>query len=106
MKKKRVEGKRRSNSSHSALSSAIKDLETELNSLSKEKTTSKRLLDSIISAVNIDRSKERELQQRIARLIEKEADLNEKKKKLQVKIERVSDKISKISKIKSEMSDV
>ena len=60
----------------------------------------------VLGSIGGDRKKERELQQRIARLIEKEAKLNQRKKLLQTKIDRVSDKMNKISKIRSEMSDL
>lgn len=111
--KKRVARKTKRNkprgsklNTNSALAGAMRDLELEINRLSKEKTVSKKELDETTSAVNIDRKKERELQEKIARLIEKEAMLNEKKKKIQVKVDRLSDQISKISKIKSEMIDI
>jgi len=92
--------------SHFVLSGAIRDLEVEIRSLNKQKGASKRSLKSVTSAVSVDRRRERELQQQIAKLIEKGARFNEKRKKLQVKIDKLSDKIGKISKIKSEMSDI
>ena len=58
------------------------------------------------SEIDSDRTKGKELQERIARLAEQEAHLNEKKKKLQSSLDSVSDKMNKISKIKSEMSDL
>ena len=103
--KKRV-GKTRKVSQKSALSGAIRDLENEINKLGKDKSNLKRMLSSIASSINVDHSKERELQQEIARLIEKEAQLNQRKKNLQAKIDSVADKLNKISKIKSEMSDI
>lgn len=90
----------------SALSGAIKDLETEIRKLGKDKTGLKKTLTGVASAINVDRSKERELQQKIASLIDREAKLNQRKKSLQVKIDSLSDKLGKISKIKSEMSDI
>lgn len=90
----------------SILSGAVKDLTVEINKLGKEKSVHKRTLVSVSSAINVDREKEKELQQKIAKLIEREAKLNQKKKKLQTKIDSVSDKINKISKIKSEMADI
>lgn len=91
---------------NSALSGAIKDLEKEIQSALKEKTTLKKTLENVAGAINIDRTKEKELQEKIARLMEKEASLNARKKKLESQIDTVSDKISKITKIESEMKDI
>lgn len=90
----------------SALSSAIRDLETEIRNLSRGKTDLKKSLKSVSSAIDFDREKEKNLQQKIARLIEKEANLNQKKKNLQTKFDKLCDKMSKISRIKSEMADI
>lgn len=98
--------KKRNVNGHSALSGAIKDLEVEIKKLGREKNELKKNLSNISSAINVDREKEKELQQKIAKLIEKEAKLNQRKKNLQAKIDSVSDKINKISKIKSEMGDI
>jgi len=103
---KKGKNKSRSDGNTSALSSAIKDLQSEIAKLNKEKTDLKRNLDSTSSAIDVDREKERELQQRIANLLEREAELNKKKKNLQTKIDKVSDKANKISKIKAEMADI
>ena len=91
---------------NSALGAAIKDLQSEINSLTKERSSLKRSLDDTSSAINVDRDMEKKLQQRIALLLEKETNLNHKKKLLQTKIDSVSDKMGKISKIRSEMSDI
>lgn len=108
--KKRVKRASKSKASvsmkKSPLSGAIKDLETEIRKLSRERTDLKAELTHVGTAIDVDRSKERELQQRIAILIEKEAKLNQRKKNLQTKIDRVADKVNKISKIKSEMADI
>jgi len=90
----------------SALSGAIRDLEIEIKRLSKEKSGLKRNLTSVSSAINVDRQMEKELQQKVARLIEREANLNQRRKNLQVKIDRAADKMSKITKIRSEMADI
>lgn len=91
---------------NSALAGAIRELETEIKKLGREKSNMKQALDEASSAIEGDHQKEKELQEKIARLIEKEAQLNQKKKNLEVKIDKVSDKLTKISKIKSEMSDI
>ena len=90
----------------SALSGAMKDLSSEINKLSKEKAQHKRSLNRTSSAIDVDRRAERELQKKIARLIERESRLNQRKKKIQTKIDRVADKLNKINKIRSEMSDI
>ncbi|MDP4039575.1 MAG: hypothetical protein Q8P57_03280 [Candidatus Pacearchaeota archaeon] len=90
----------------SALYGAVRDLETEIKKLNKEKSDLKRESASTSSSLETSRAQERALQQRIARIIEKQASLNQKKKTLQVKIDRDADKINKISKIKSEISDI
>ncbi len=92
--------------SKSVLFEAIKDLEYQINNLSKERGELKKSLNKVSSAINIDRKLEKQLQHKIANLVEKEAELNQQKKNLQTKIEKISDSLSKISKIKSEMADV
>ena len=103
-KKKTV--KRKTTHKKSILSEALKDINSEIRNLSGSKTFLKKDLKGVLGSIGGDRKKERELQQRIARLIEKEAKLNQRKKLLQTKIDRVSDKMNKISKIRSEMSDL
>ena len=90
----------------SVLTGAIKDLEVEIRKLGKEKSALKQELNEVSSSIEVDRDREKELQRKIAQLIEKEAKFNDKRKHLQMKIDDVSDKITKISKIKSEMSDI
>tara|TARA_Y100000034_G_scaffold20974_2_gene24075 strand:+ start:1068 stop:1421 length:354 start_codon:yes stop_codon:yes gene_type:complete len=90
----------------SALSGALKDLEREIRTLNKEKAELKRSSSSTSTMLDMTRQQERALQQRIARIIEKQARLNQRKKSLQVKIDRDADKINKISKIRSEISDI
>jgi chromosome segregation ATPase len=90
----------------SALSGAIKDLNLELKNLSRQKSDLKRSLGGANVSIDSDRRKEQQLQQQIARLIEKEARINKRKKGLQTKIDKVSDQMNKISKIRSEMGDI
>lgn len=89
-----------------ALSGAIRDLQSEIRNLGREKSELKNTIQRTTSSIDLDREQEKLLQQKIAKLIEKEAVLNKKKKNLQTKIDRVSDKMNKISKIRSEMSDI
>lgn len=104
MKKRAV--KKAVNPKKSALSDAIKDLESEMSTLFREKSDLKKNLDSVTSSINVDRNKEKELQEKIAALLEKEAKLSQKKKNLQGSLDKVADKLNKISKIKSEMADI
>lgn len=104
MKKKVNENRGKGNIS--ALSGAIKDLDVELKKLARDKSSVKQSLEEITSTMEGDHKKEKELQDKIAKLIEKEATLNQKKKGLQNKMDKVADKINKIEKIRSEMSDV
>ena len=90
----------------SPLSSAIKDLDDEIKNSVKERTGLKKEFGDITSAIEVDHQKEKELQEKIAALIDIEAKLKQKKKNLQEKMDKVSDKMSKISKIKSEMADI
>jgi len=90
----------------SVLSNAIKDLETEIGRLGREKSSYNQSLRGIAGEMDVDHQKEKELQKKIAALAEKEASLNQKKKGLQMKIDKLSDKLGKISKIKSEMADI
>ncbi len=101
------DSKRQNSSKKSfALSGAIKDLNEEIQKASREKSALKKNLENISGAINVDRSKEKELQERIAKLIQREASLNERKKKLESDIDRVSEKINKVSKIRAEMKDI
>jgi chromosome segregation ATPase len=88
------------------LGSAIRDLDAEINVLSRQKSSIKGDLERVSSAVNIDRNVEKQLQEKIARLSEREAQLSGKKKKLQTNLDSISDKMNKVSKIKSEMADL
>lgn len=90
----------------SALSGAIRDLETEISSLGKERDSLKRSIETTSSNISQNRQKELALQKVLANLAEKEARLQEHKKELQSKSDKVSDKLGKISKIKSEMKDL
>jgi len=90
----------------SSLSSAIRELEAEIRNLNKEKSDLKKDSRKTAGSLQSSRNQERALQQRIARIIEKQARLNQRKKNLQVKIDRDADKINKISKIKAEISDI
>lgn len=88
------------------LGSAIKDLDSEIKELARQKSSMKGDLERVSSAINVDRTVEKQLQERIARLNEKEAQLAGKKKKLQTNLDSIADKMNKVSKIKSEMSDL
>ena len=103
---KSSKNKTKSAASFSAFSEAIHDLDVELKALAKQKENMRRDLSETSSEVDRDRTKEKELQERIARLVEQEAHLSERKKKLQTSLDMVSDKMNKISKIKSEMTEL
>lgn len=104
MKKRADKGK--NEAKVSALSGAIKDLEVEIKKLGRERGALKQSLGETGSAIEVDREKEKQLQEKIAKLIEREAGLNQKRKIIQSKVDKVSDKLNKITKIKSEMSDI
>src|SRR3989344_2301276 len=104
--RKKVKTKASASPRFSAFSEAIHDLDIELRALSKQKEAMHKSLSETGSEIDNDRTKGKELQEKIARLAEQEAHLNEKKKKLQSSLDSVSDKMNKISKIKSEMSDL
>lgn len=90
----------------SALAGAVKELDTELSSLSKQRSALKTSIDRTSHTIETDRKHELELQQRISSLAEKEAELAQKKKGLENKSDKVTEKISKMSKIKAEMKDL
>ncbi len=102
LKKEKVDSKNK----NYALSGAMRDLQTEIRKLGKEKSQLKEELGNVSQTLDVDRVKERELQEQFASIVEKEARLNERKKNLQTKIDNISNKMVKMSKIKSEMSDV
>jgi len=82
------------------------DLSSELRKLMGEKSSFKEALHRVSASLDSGHNEERELQRKIARVIEKEAKLNKKRKVLAMRIDRISDRLNKISKIKSEMSDI
>ena len=94
-KKEKVDSKNK----NYALSGAMRDIQTEIRKLGREKSQLKDELSNVSQSIDVDRVKERELQEQFASLVEKEAKLNEKKKNLQTKIDNISNK-------KSEMADV
>lgn len=96
----------RSPSQSSLLSTAIKDLDTQIQALKKSKNSLQNDLKRVSSSIDVDRELEKQLEEKIARLMEKEAKLSEKKKKISTQIDQVSDKLNKVSKIKSEMADL
>jgi len=104
--KKRVKARAKAKTVKSPLSSALKDLEFEMRKLNSEKSDFKDALSRVSSSLNANHNLERDLQKKIARIIEKEAKLNRKRKALTSRIDKISDQLSKISKIKSEMSDI
>lgn len=93
-------------SSSSLLSTAIKDLDTQLRALKRDKAQLQASLKKVSNSIEVDHSLEKELQEKIASLIQKEAKLTEKKKKIGSDLDRVSERIGKVSKIRSEMSDL
>ena len=102
MKKKAVE----SQNKKGLLKEAIEDINREINNINKEK---KQLNDQIKDAdKNLEnyRQFEKELQQRIAKLLEREAFLKDKKKRVAIDEDRLSDRLSKVRKIRSELDDV
>lgn len=93
-------------SSSSLLSTAIKDLDTQLKALKRDKAQLQADIKRVSSAIDVDRELEKELEEKIASLVQKEAKLNDKKKKISGDLDRVSERIGKVSKIRSEMSDI
>ncbi len=91
---------------NSALSGAIKDLESEISSLTKERDSLKKSIEKASISISESRKKELAMQKLLANLAEKEARLQEHKKELRGKSDKVSDKLGKMSKIKSEMKDL
>jgi len=90
----------------SLLKEAISDIDQELKRLGKEKDSIKGQISGIDKSVENAQASEKAFQEKIAKLLEKEARLTEKKKSNQVMMDRLADKLGKIEKIKSEMADV
>lgn len=90
----------------SALSGVIKDLESQITILTKERDSLKKSLGKANSNISETRQKELALQKLLANIEEKEAKLQEHKKNLQTRSDKVSDKLSKMSKVRSEMKDI
>ncbi len=90
----------------SVLSDAIKEIDTELNRLKREKGSLKQSFEKVSSDIDMERQREKEYEQKIGELIEKEAGLKKRKSEIESKIDKVNDKMGKMSRIKSEMRDI
>ena len=89
-----------------ALKKAIKDLDSQIKILQKDKITLKKTLEKVSENIEKDRKLEANFQTKLDHIIGKETKLNEKKKAIQYKLANISEKISKISNIKSEMTNI
>ncbi len=89
-----------------ALSGALKDIESEMSSLSRQKASLKKSVESTTLSISEERKKEIFLQQQLAKIAQHETELAQKKKTMQARSDKIADKMSKMSKIKSEMQDL
>ena len=89
-----------------ALKKAIKDLDSQIKILQKDKIALRKTLEKVSYNIEKDRKLANIYQTKLDRIVGKETKLNEKKKAIQYKLANISEKISKISNIKSEMTNV
>ncbi len=105
--KKRTRGRKSTKKiSSGAFSGALRDINVEIKTLNHQKSKLKKFLINLNTSIDSEREREKVLQEKIAALIAKEAQLNERKKKLQTQIDDLADRMGKVSKIKSEMSSI
>ena len=90
----------------SALSGAMKDIDSEMSSLNRQKSSLKSSIVKTSTNISDNHKKESMLQRLIAKLTGRDAQLVHKKKDMESKSDKITDKIGKMSKIKSEMKDI
>lgn len=110
VKKKRKTGvsrkKLKTSSRKVVLTEALSDISRELSLLNKEKSKLIGRIQTVESKILSTQNKEKDLRDKITRLISEESDLANKKANSESQIERVKEKISKIKKIKEELGEV
>ena len=90
----------------SMIKEALADINKEILNINREKRNLNKQIKGVDTDLGTSRKFERDLQQKIAKLLEKEAFLKEKKKGISQKEENLGDKLSKIEKIKFELNDL
>ena len=90
----------------SMIREALTDLSKEISNINKQKRKLNDQMKSGDKTLDTYREFEKQLQQRIAKLMEREAFLREKRKKISLKEEILTDKLSKVEKIKSELNQI
>jgi len=93
-------------SKKSGFENVIDDLNMAIQKLNQEKVKARKELNKVDDTIKYDHNTERELQLRIAKIVEEEAKLSQKRKKIEAKIDQVSTKLRKIAKVKSEMEEI
>ncbi len=82
------------------------DIDKEINSINSEKKSLNEEIKNTDKTLEDYRQYEKQLQQRIAKLLEREAVFKEKRKNDSAKDEQLSEKLSKIKRIKAELDEV
>ena len=85
---------------------ALTDLSKEISNINKQKRKLNDQTKSGDKTLETYREFEKQLQQKIAKLTEREAFLRDKRKKISLKEEILTEKLSKVEKIKSELNEI
>ena len=85
------------------LSSALKEIEQQLNALQGQKKGMERDLYLLALDFNDTQNEENKLRDRISKLVQRESGLNTKKTKLKSEMQSLQEKITKVTQINAEM---
>jgi len=85
------------------LSSALNEIEQQLNALQIDKKKTERDLYLLALDVNDTQNEENQLRDQISKLVQKESHLNSKKTRLKTEMQTLEEKINKVTRINAEM---
>jgi prefoldin subunit 5 len=88
------------------LREAIEDVDKEIAGINKERKKLNEEGGKTDKSLEDYRQFERRLQQKIAKLLEREAALKEKRKGISVEEEKLSERLSKIRRVKTELDEI
>jgi chromosome segregation ATPase len=89
--------------SNEFLSSALREIEQQLDALKAQKKAMERELYLLALDFNDTQNEENALRDKISKLVQKEAQLNTKKTRIKEEMQALQEKINKVTKINAEM---
>ena len=88
------------------LTAALNDIGVELRKLQKERNALELILKNTDETINLTKTKEIAIRNKLSRMIAKEAELDRRKEKMQQQIGQLKQKIEKVSKISRDLKEV